>query len=202
MVYGFMIQKMRKNARKKFGCRGKLPRFSPLAPEAAVREKARSKPLKYSLFVPTKTMRRAAVLRIVCNCVFRSLSQRFKMIPWLAQTLFSVLDGLRGAVADAGHTVGTVLPPDGFSVLQGDVVGGAAPDALAAASAGVPNGEGACFYKAGIKDGIHRPAHKAVIELPPGVEERPGFPGRRRSHCQCPAPLWPRSAGLPPPEGR
>ena len=68
-----------------------------------MREKARSKPLKYSLFVPTKTMRRAAALRIVCNCVFRSLSQRFKMIPWLAEALFAVLDGLCGAVADAGH---------------------------------------------------------------------------------------------------
>ena len=54
MVYGFMIQKMRKNARKKFDCRGKLPRFSPLAPEAAVREKARSKPLKYSLLRSNK----------------------------------------------------------------------------------------------------------------------------------------------------
>ena len=54
VVYGFMIQEMRKNARKKFGCRGKLPRFSPLAPEAAVREKARSKPLKYSLLRSNK----------------------------------------------------------------------------------------------------------------------------------------------------
>ena len=125
-----MIQKMRKNARKKFGCRGKLPRFSPLAPEAAVREKARSKPLKYSLLVPTKTMRRAAALHIVCNCVSRSPSQRFKMIPWLAKALFAVLDGLRGAVADAGHAVGAVLPPNGLPVLQSDVVGGAAPDAL------------------------------------------------------------------------
>ena len=98
-----------------------------------MREKARSKPLKYSLFVPTKTMRRAAVLRIVCNYVFRSLSQRFKMIAWLAEALFAVLDGLRGAVADAGHAVGAVLPPDGLSVLRGDIVGGAAPDALSAA---------------------------------------------------------------------
>ena len=171
-----MIQKMRKNARKKFGCRGKLPRFSPLAPEAAVREKARSKPLKYSLFVPTKTMRRAAALHIVCNCVSRSPSQRFKMIPWLAKALFAVLDGLRGAVADAGHTVGTVLPPDGLPGLQGDVVGGAAPDALTAAGTGISGCEGICFYKAGIEDGIHRPAHKAVIELPPGWRKGPVFP--------------------------
>ena len=90
------------------------------------------------------------------------------MTPWLAKALFAVLDGLRRAVADAGHTVGTVLPPDGLSILQGDVVGGAAPDALSAAGAGVPGGEGVCFYKAGIEDGIYRPAHEAVIELPPG----------------------------------
>ena len=49
-----ILQKMSKNAREKFGCRGKLPRFSPLAPEAAVREKARSKPLKYSLLRSNK----------------------------------------------------------------------------------------------------------------------------------------------------
>ena len=128
-----------------------------------MREKARSKPLKYSLFVPTKTMRRAAALRIVCNCVFRSLSQRFKMIPWLAEALFAVLDGLCGAVADAGHAVGAVLPPDGFPVLQGDVVGGAAPDALSAAGAGISDSEGICLYKAGIEDGIHLTEPMAII---------------------------------------
>ena len=98
------------------------------------------------------------------------------MIPWLAKALFAVLDGLRGAVADAGHAVGAVLPPDGFPVLQGDVVGGAAPDALTAAGTGISGCEGICFYKAGIEDGIHRPAHKAVIELPPGWRKGPVFP--------------------------
>ena len=161
---------------KKFDCRGKLPRFSPLAPEAAVHEKARSKPLKYSIFVPTKTMRRAAALHIVCNCVSRSPSQRFKMIPWLAKALFAVLDGLCGTVADAGHAVGAVLPPDGLPGLQGDVVGGAAPNALAAAGTGISGCEGICFYKAGIEDGIYRPAHKAVIEPAAGRGKGPVIP--------------------------
>ena len=53
-------------------------------------------------------MRRAAVLRIVCNCVFRSLSQRFKMIPWLAKALFAVgedwdMDALLPIVMEVGE---------------------------------------------------------------------------------------------------
>ena len=72
--------------------------------------------------------------------------------------------------------MGAVLPPDGFPVLQGDVVGGAAPDALSAAGAGISDSEGICLYKAGIEDGIHRPAHEAVIELPPGWGKGPVFP--------------------------
>ena len=132
--------------------------------------------LNIACFVPIKTMRRAAALHIVCNYVSRNPSQRFKMIPWLAKALFAVLDGLRGAVADAGHAVGAVLPPDGFPVLQGDVVGGAAPDALSAAGTGISGCEGICFYKAGIEDGIHRPAHETVIELPPGRGKGPVFP--------------------------
>lgn len=132
--------------------------------------------LNTACFVPIKTMRRAAALHIVCNCVSRSPSQRFKMIPWLAKALFAVLDGLRRAVADAGHTVGTVLPPDGLPGLQGDVVEGAAPDALAAAGTGISDSEGICFYKAGIEDGIHRPTHKAVIEPAAGRGKGPVIP--------------------------
>ena len=100
-----------------------------------MREKARSKPLKYSLFVPTKTMRRAAALRIVCNCVFRSLSQRFKMIPWLAEALFAVLDGFFRAIADARHAVGAVFAPDRPAVFQIDIVQMAQLHALTAADA-------------------------------------------------------------------
>ena len=139
--------------------------------------------LNRACFVPTKTMRRAAALRIVCNCAFRSSSQRFKMIPGLAEALFAILDGLRGAVADAGHAVGAVLPPDGFPVLQGDVVGGAAPDTLSAAGAGVSDGEGACFYKAGIEDGIHRPARQQPT-------------GKRPWACNCPVVVTDSSSDL------
>ena len=72
--------------------------------------------------------------------------------------------------------MGAVLPPDGLPGLQGDVVGGAAPDALAAAGAGISDSEGICLYKAGIEDGIHRPAHKAVIEPAAGRGKGPVFP--------------------------
>mgnify|MGYP006993485110 CR=1 FL=1 len=90
--------------------------------------------------------------------------------------VFSVLDGGARAAADTGHAVGAVLPPNGLPGLQGDVVEGASPDALPAAGAGVSSGEGVCFHEAGIEDGIHRPAHEAVIELPPGRGKGPVFP--------------------------
>ena len=139
--------------------------------------------LNIACFVPIKTMRRAAALHIVYNCVSRSPSQRFKMIPGLAEALFAVLDGLHGAVADAGHAVGAVLPPDGFPVLQGDVVGGAAPDALPAAGAGVPGSKGICLYKAGIEDGIHRPARQQPTAKRPWA-------------CNCPVVVTDSSSDL------
>ena len=139
--------------------------------------------LNIACFAPIKTMRRAAALRIVCNCAFRSSSQRFKMIPGLAEALFAILDGLRGTVADAGHAVGTILPPDGLSVLQGDVVGGAASDALAAAGAGISDSEGICLYKAGIEDGIHRPARQQPTAKRPWA-------------CNCPVVVTDSSSDL------
>ena len=48
------------------------------------------------------------------------------MIPGLAEALFSVLDGGRGAVADTGHAVGAAFAPDGPAVPEGDAVGGTA----------------------------------------------------------------------------
>lgn len=41
--------------------------------------------------------------------------QGFEMIPGLAEALFSVLDGGRGAVADTGHAVGAAFAPDGLA---------------------------------------------------------------------------------------
>ena len=48
------------------------------------------------------------------------------MIARLAAALPAVLDGLRGAAADAGHAVGAAAAPDGPAVLQGNIVGRAA----------------------------------------------------------------------------
>ena len=76
------------------------------------------------------------------------------MIPGLAEALFSVLDGGRGAVADTGHAVGAAFAPDGPGVPEGDAVGGTAADALAAAGAGLRNGKGAGLDEAGIEDGV------------------------------------------------
>ena len=178
-----MIQKMRKNARKKFGCRGSHRDFLRPYRKRQCAKKRDQNLLNIACFVPIKTMRRAAALHIVYNCVSRSPSQRFKMIPGLAKALFAILDGLCGTVADAGHAVGAVLPPDGFPVLQGDVVGGAAPDALPAAGAGVPGGKGICLYKAGIEDGIHRPARQQPTAKRPWA-------------CNCPVVVTDSSSDL------
>ena len=48
------------------------------------------------------------------------------MIARLAAALPAVLDGLRGAAADAGHAVGAAAAPDWPAVPQGNIVGRAA----------------------------------------------------------------------------
>ena len=49
----------------------------------------------------------------------------------------AVADGLRRAVADAGHAVRTLIAPDGLAVLERDIAQRAQARALAAAHAGV-----------------------------------------------------------------
>ena len=105
------------------------------------------------------------------------------MIPGLAEALFAVLDGLGRAVADAGHAVGAVLAPDRLALPQNDVVGGTSPDALAAAGAGISDSEGICLYKAGIEDGIHRPARQQPTAKRPWA-------------CNCPVVVTDSSSDL------
>ena len=87
------------------------------------------------------------------------------MIPWLSPALFAVLDGLFGAVADAGHAVGAVFAPDRPAAFQMDVAQRAQLHALTAADAGIRCPEGIGFYKKPIEHRVHRAAHKAVIEV-------------------------------------
>ena len=94
------------------------------------------------------------------------------MIPGLAQALFTVLDGFRGAAADARHTVGAVAAPDRFTVLNRDVVCWAEPGTLTAASAGITGRKGICFDEERIEDRIHRAAYEAVVEVITGLRER------------------------------
>ena len=108
------------------------------------------------------------VVHTVSSCVlngFWACLQRFKVIPGLAQTLFAVFDGLCGTITDAGHAVGTVFAPDGLPIPQHNAVGRAAPGALAAADAGIADSKGVCPDKAGIENGVYRPAHKTVIKV-------------------------------------
>lgn len=45
------------------------------------------------------------------------------MISGFPDALLAVLNGLRRTMADARHAVGAVAAPDGFSVLDHDIVG-------------------------------------------------------------------------------
>ena len=87
------------------------------------------------------------------------------MIPGLAETFFAVLDGFRGAIADAGHAVSAVAAPDGLAVLDRDAVRRAEPGTMTAADAGVAGRKGICFDEERIEDRIHRAAQKAVVEV-------------------------------------
>ena len=102
--------------------------------------------------------------------------QRLKMIARLAAALPAVLDGLRGAAADAGHAVGAAAAPEGPAVLQGNIVGRAALCTEAAACAGRACSEGTILDEAGVEDRVHRAAHQAVIEVVPGRWEGKTLP--------------------------
>ena len=97
-----------------------------------------------------------------------TFSKRLEMIPGFAETLFAVLNGFCGTIADAGHAVGAVAAPDRLAVLDRAVVRGAAFGALAAAGAGVTGRKRLCLDKARVEDRIHRAAHEAVIEIVAG----------------------------------
>ena len=86
--------------------------------------------------------------------------------------LFSVLDGLLGTIADAGHAVGAGFAPDRLTVFQMDVVQGAQFHALAAANTGILCPEGLRFYKKAIEHRVYRAA------LRRSAQSRPATPGR------------------------
>ena len=101
----------------------------------------------------------------------KNFSKRLKMISGLPEALLAVLNGLHWTMADARHTVGAVAAPDGPTVLNGNVVGRAEPDTLAAAGAGVARRERLRFDKERIENRIHRAAHEAVIKVIAGHRE-------------------------------
>ena len=87
------------------------------------------------------------------------------MIPRFPGALFPILDGLGGAIADAGHAVGAAAAPDGLAVWQGDVVQRTSFDALAAAIAGIAHCKGRILYNDGVEEGVHRAAQKTVEQM-------------------------------------
>ena len=80
----------------------------------------------------------------------------------LARALFAVLDGFLGAMANAGHAVGTVLSPNGSAVLQRDVLQRAYLRALAAGDARVGHIKAICFEVKAIKSAVDRTAFEPV----------------------------------------
>lgn len=98
-------------------------------------------------------------------------SKHLEMISGFPDALFAVLNGLRRTMTDTRHAVGAVAAPDRPAVLNGNVVGRAEPDTLAAAGAGVARRERLRFDKERIENRIHRAAHEAVIKVIAGHRE-------------------------------
>lgn len=111
------------------------------------------------------------------------------MISGFPAALFAVLNGLRRTMADTGHAVGAVAAPDRPAVLNGNVVGRAEPDTLAAAGAGVARRERLRFDKERIEDRIHRTAHEAVVKVIAGRREC--LTGRNGGDCAVNVRLCP-----------
>lgn len=103
------------------------------------------------------------------------------MISGFPDALFAVLNGLCRTMADTRHAVGAVAVPDRSAVLNGNVVGRAEPDTLAAAGAGVARRERICFDEERIKDWVYRAAHEAVVKVAAGRREC--LTGRNGGDC-------------------
>mgnify|MGYP004593460313 CR=1 FL=1 len=97
--------------------------------------------------------------------------QLFKVIARLSDALFSVFYRFLGAIADTGHAVGAVFAPYGSSAFEPNVVQRTPLGALPASDAALCGAKCVCFYKYPIKQGVYRPAHKAVIKVVSGSGE-------------------------------
>lgn len=98
--------------------------------------------------------------------------QCLEVVTGLAQAFFAVFDGLGGAVADAGHAVGTLAAPYRPACCQADVVQRAALDALSASDAAVIRLERPGLDEEPVKDRVDRPAHKTVVQILAGGGKR------------------------------
>lgn len=98
--------------------------------------------------------------------------QCLEVVTGLALAFFAVFDGLGGAVADAGHAVGTLAAPYRPACCQADVVQWAALDALSASDAAVIRPERPGLDEEPVKDRVDRPAHKTVVQILAGGGKR------------------------------
>ena len=110
-----------------------------------------------------------------------TFSKRLEMISGFPDALLAVLNSLRRAMADTRHAVGAIAAPDRSAVLNGDVVGRAEADTLAAAGAGIAGRKRLRFDEEGIKDWVHWAAHEAVVEVM--TRRRECLTGRDNRDC-------------------
>ena len=76
------------------------------------------------------------------------------LIAGFSLTLFAVLNGKERTAADAGHAVGTIIPPTWLAILHADIVQGTGLLAETAAAAGIGGVKGLGLDHGGVEHAV------------------------------------------------
>lgn len=87
------------------------------------------------------------------------------MITRFAHASFAILDSFFRAIANTGHAMRTICPPDRFILIQTDVIQWAQLHTFSAADTGITYRKSICLDDFLVENGIYRAAHKAVIQI-------------------------------------
>lgn len=87
------------------------------------------------------------------------------MITRFPHASFAILDSFFRAIANTGHAMRTICPPDRFILIQTDVIQWAQLHAFSAADTGITYRKSICLDDFLVENGIYRTTHKAVIQI-------------------------------------